>query len=439
MTRLYASLGLLLALEAVAFADFTPTNSPVGQFDPDDAVAPITTVEGPGIKIGEGTVLHPAFGLEGGYTSNVFYSATNPQGAGVLRAMAQLSTGTLGPMRMAAAPDSEAAVEPGLQYRASLRASYDALLSGESIIRDTGGLGVGATFHGVVNPAGAWTFGVDEDFSRIIRAANFETSTNVNRDLNAFGVNLLWHPVDRAVSGYLYYNNTLDIFEQNQGIYPDRFMHRFGIHPQWKIFPETQVFVDVSAGINTGLGTTPKDTSFPLIAVAGIQTLLTLNITLAGQIGYTNGFYTNGSPSYSAPTGGAELGYRYSPFGRIQLNYSWQYADSINANFYRDEVISALLVQEVRPLVLEVQPELHFREYDGIATLIPGAVDTRDDTIVSVIAGVHYVFRNWIAATLDYHFADVSTNYRYPATAMGEPFNPSYVRHDILLGVRVAM
>src|SRR5580704_15421101 len=182
MIRLYASLGILLALEAVAFAD-GPADSTIAQFDPDEAVAPITAVEGPGIKIGEGTVLHPAFGLETGYTSNVFYTASNPTGAGVLRAIAQVGTGSLTGARVAS-DDSEAAVEPTFQYRASVRLSYDALLSGDAVVRDTGGLGAGATFHGVANPAGSWTFGVDEDFSRVIRAANFETSENVNRDIN---------------------------------------------------------------------------------------------------------------------------------------------------------------------------------------------------------------------------------------------------------------
>ncbi|HEY1813810.1 MAG TPA: hypothetical protein VGG74_15770 [Kofleriaceae bacterium] len=420
-------------------ADTSPSSdAPITTFDPDDAVAPITAVEGPGVKIGEGTVLRPAFGLETGYTSNVFYSATNPVGAGIIRALAQIGAGSYTGARMDPAGDSDAAVEPGFQYRASARVSYDAILSNNSAATDTGGLGVGATFHGVVNPTGPWTFGVDEDFSRIIRAANFETSENVNRDLNQFALNLLWHPTDRAISGYVYYNNTLDIFEQNEGVYPDRLQHHFGVHPQWKIFPETQVYVDVSGSVDTGLGTTTKETAFPLVAVAGIQTLLTLDLTLGGQVGYTNGFYSGG-PSYSAPTASAQLGWRYMRTGRIQLNYQWIYADSINANFYRDEVISALISQRLGGLVFELQPELHFREYDGIDTLIPGAIPTRDDTVVSIIAGVHYAFRSWIAATLDYHFTDVSTDYRYPATATDEPFNPSYIRHDILLGVRLAL
>ena len=39
-----------------------PSDLTISTFDPSNAVAPISLVEGPGIKVGEGTVLHPAFG-----------------------------------------------------------------------------------------------------------------------------------------------------------------------------------------------------------------------------------------------------------------------------------------------------------------------------------------------------------------------------------------
>ena len=61
------------------------------------------------------------------------------------------------------------------QYRASLRLAYDLMLSGNDTVTSTGGLGAGATLRGMVNPMGTWSFGVDEDYTRLIRAANFET------------------------------------------------------------------------------------------------------------------------------------------------------------------------------------------------------------------------------------------------------------------------
>ena len=45
-------------------------------------------VEGPGIKVGESTVLHPRIGLEGGVVSNVFYDDANEVSAPVLRLLA---------------------------------------------------------------------------------------------------------------------------------------------------------------------------------------------------------------------------------------------------------------------------------------------------------------------------------------------------------------
>lgn len=440
MNRVVASLALVLASEAVASADIAPSEISITSFDPEDAIAPETSLEGPGIKVGEGTVLHPVFGLETGLVSNVFYTATDSAGAGVLRLLAQIGAGSLSSARLAPTESDDnggAAREGDFQYKVSARASYDQMLSGNDAIRGTGGLGLGATFRGMVNPNGTWSFGFDEEFNRLIRAANFETDANTNRDINGIQLTLLFHPSYSAFGGYLYYNNTIDVFEKNTQGFADRLQHRVGIHPTWKWLPQTQVYADASMGYYTGLGAdSRKVTSYPLQAIAGISTLLTLKTTLNLQAGYVNGFYSAG-PSYSAPTVGASLGYRYSPLGRVQLTYDWLYQDSVNANYYRDHVIRAWWQQLVNPFVIMVQPEVHFRQYNGVNTLIMNAPPTRDDVIFSVIAGAHYNFRNWAAATLDYRFTDVSTNYRLMVD--GTIDNPGYARHELLLGLRVAM
>ena len=66
-----------------------------------------------------------------------------------------------------------------------------------------------------------------------------------------------------------------------------------------------------------------------------------------------------------------------------------------------------------------------------------GSSDTRDDTILGATLGVRYGFRDWIVGTLDYHLQDVQTDFRYDAGG-GMIINPSYVRHELLLGVRAA-
>ncbi len=442
MTRLFASLALLLALEAVAVADISPNDLSIASFDPEDMVAPVSTVEGPGIKIGEGTTLYPAFGVETGFISNVFYTPDNPEAGGVLRLLAQIGAGSLNSIRLKPADesDSNASDAGSFQYRADLRASYDLMLSGNEAVQGTGGLGIGATLRGLTNPTGRWSFGFDDEFMRLIRAANFETDANTNRDINGLTLNLLYHPSDSSISGFAYYTNTIDVFERSEQQFADRMLNVFGLHPQWRWLPQTYVYADVSIGYDTGIGGSMKVSSTPFTAVGGLATLLTLKTTFDFHAGYTNGFYSTG-PSYSAPTMGTQIGYRYSPFGRVLLSYDWLYSDSVNANFYRDHVIRLWWQQLVVPFVVMVQPEVHFREYQGISTLIPGAPDTRNDTIISVIAGVSYSFRNWIAATLDYHFTDVATDYRYMCTGMCPvpQLDPSFVRHELLLGMRVAM
>lgn len=422
----------------------------IASFDPEQAVAPISIVEGPGWKIGEGTVVHPVFGIETGFVSNVFYQDTNEKPAGVLRLLGQVGMGSLNAQRLnpsadpllqtdADSSEEEATDRGSVQWNSSVRVAYDQPLSGDSVVRDTGGLGVGALLRVMANPAGTVSLGFDDNFERLIRAANFEISTNENRDINQARLVLLYHPQGRALTGYLYYQNTFDIFEDSStNIYPDRMDNRIGLHPMWRWLPQTTVYLDASIGFITGVGSSMasmnKASSYPLLAKVGVATLLSLKTTANVSVGYTNGFYSSG-PSYSAPTIDANLAYRYSPLGRVGVGYSLVYQDSVNANYYRDHVLRAFIQQGFEPFVLMISPELHFREYEGV--IVPGPTE-RDDTIFAVVAGAHYNFRNWMAATLDYRLSTVSTDFRY-MDSTGGTVNPSYIRHDVLLGMRVAM
>jgi hypothetical protein len=83
-----------------------------------------------------------------------------------------------------------------------------------------------------------------------------------------------------------------------------------------------------------------------------------------------------------------------------------------------------------------VRPEIRFREYEG--TLVMGTTgNTRDDLLFGAVVGMRYSFRDWIAATLDYQLTIDQTDFRYSPGA-GLMDDPSYVRHELLLGVRAA-
>lgn len=441
MTRLLVATGLLLLASAPAAAEgeeAAANEALIATFDTAAAVAPISVVQGPGIKIGEGTVLHPVFGVETGFVSNVFFTEADTQPAGILRLLAQIGTGSLSPQRLEfAEEETEGGQETGsLRYRADLRASYDVVLSGNEVANKTGGLGLGASLHGVANPGGRWQFGFDDDFNRLIRATNFETDVNTNRDINRLRLSLLFRPQGRSITGAIYYSNLLDIFERDEQSFANRMEHRIGLRTAWQFLPKSQLYIDVSQGYMSGLGNdaTMKVTSYPFEAKAGVATLLSARTTLNLEAGYTNGFYESG-PSFSAPLVNAQVGYRYSPLGRIAAAYSLRYQDSINANYYRDHVIRVWMRQLVMPFVVMVQPEIHFRQYNGI-TIVAGP-PTRNDLIFAIVGGMSYNFRNWFAVTLNYRFTAIETDYRYMSDGFVD--DPSYARHELLAGLRFAL
>jgi hypothetical protein len=443
MTRQFVTaLGLLLALQATAAAQ--SPNQSIASYDPGVGTAPMEMVEGHGVKVGEGTTIYPAFGAQTGVVSNVFYQDTDTVAAGVMRLMAQVGAGSLAGLRLVPAevePTGEGAGRRGsFEYRAELRAAYDFMLSGNDAVWDTGGLGLGATFRGMTNPDGSWSFGINENFARLIRAANFETDANTNRDINTLSLNLLYHPQGRSLAVNVYYNSVVDIFERSEQDFADRWMHRVGVRPMWRWLPETVLYADLSWGIIAGLGNDTssimKSTSYPLQTVAGIATLFTPKTTLNVQAGYVNGFYSTG-PSYSSATVAAQLGYKYSPLGRVSLAYNLNYTDSVNANFYRDHVLALNIEQLFPPFVFVAQPEIHFRTYNGTIVTGTAGQTTRDDLIISVVAGIHYNFRNSLAATLDYHFSTDQTDFAYMTDGVID--DPSYVRHELLAGVRWAL
>ena len=225
------------------------------------------------------------------------------------------------------------------------------------------------------------------------------------------------------------------MFENDNLQFVNRQQNQLGLQIGWQWLPLTRVFGDVSIGYDTGIGSSKRVNATPLIATTGIQTALTLNTTLSAHAGYTNGFYASG-PNYSSAEGGVLFGYRYSPLGRVTLDYDYNLTDSINANFYREHVLQATLEHFFVPFVLFARPELRLRTYEGTFVPATNGSRTRDDTIFAATLGARYNFRDWIAGTLDYQVTDVQTDFRY-MTPVGIQ-NPSYVRHELMLGVRAA-
>ena len=448
---------LIAHAQAVEEDTDLPTRMPNGaSFDPDKAVAPVRLVEGAGWKVGEDTVIHPVVGLETGAISNVFYTnSTNcvagrdcVHAAGLLRALVQLGFGSLNPERLT--PSDQGAIDPiteepgvdipnpgSFQYRVDARAAYDQMLSQDGTVSSTGGFSFGATVRGIVHPLGPVSLLGIDDYQRLIRAADFETDVNTNRDINNLWLRLPYHPQDRTYGGYLYYTNTIDVFERSQQQFADRMNNTVGLHPTWRVLPQTHIYGDVSQGFNGGIGSSSqKVDSYPTAFSLGVGTLLTPMIAVNASAGYTWLNYQSGA-STSGVHGGVSIGYRYSDLGRVVFQYVRLFHDSINANYYDEHVLRAWGYHRAGPLVISLQPEIHFRTYNGTLVTSTMGTNVRSDDIFSVIAGVSYNLRNQIAIGLDYRFTDLSTDFHYMTD--GVTVDPSYARHAVLLGVRAAL
>jgi opacity protein-like surface antigen len=448
MTRLTIGI-VIVALARIARADDptagggeapAPGPAPVGGDVARLSVDPLVVVQGNGVKVGESTTLYPTLGLETGYVSNVFYDDSNPISAGLVRVLAEAGVGSLATSRLNAEvpePGASTEVQGDFRGRADAYAAWDQYISTNDNVTEQSGLSGGLILRALANGDHTISVSFLDQYQRVIRPTNFESSHDTNRDINTLHIRLNVQPKGRTLGGYLYYTHVLDLFEQDSQQFADRFDNRFGGHITWQWLPLTRVYVDVSEGVYGGIGSSStKVSSYPLAALAGIMTNLSVNATLHVRAGYTQGFYASG-PDYASALVGVQLGYRYSPFGRIQFLYSYIHEDSINANFYRDHVFEAQLDHQLEPFAIFIRPELHLREYDGVIAQAMPTTPNRDDVIFAAWAGARYNFRSSIAATLEYHVTSDQTDFRYGAGAMLD--DPSYVRHELMVGLRGAL
>jgi hypothetical protein len=418
----------------VAHADVEQT--PLDPLDPVRVVSPLTIVQGDGVKIGEGTSFYPQVGLETGFVSNTFYTNDDPTPSGVLRLLVEGGIGSLSPQRLGM--DADDVTQPhytgGTIYDANAYVTYEQYLSNNDDATDQGGVGAGFAGKVIIHPQDTISFRADDRYDRVLHSLNFETNTNANRDINTLSLRLDIHPEGRRLSGAIWYRNQIDVFENSLNIYPDRLHNTLAARLSYALFPLSTAYLQVSGSYYTGIGDVAKANSYPIMALAGLSTALTVKTSLLAQAGYTQGFYQSG-PDYQAFVGLLYFEYRYSPISALRLKYSYDHQDSINANFFRDHTFQGWLEHKFDPIGVYVSPELRLRQYQGINPPLMGPA-VRDDVIFAAALGVRYQYRAWMSASAEYRVVDDSTDYRFTGgTAMTDP---SYVRHEVFAGVRLA-
>jgi hypothetical protein len=400
-----------------------------------------TIVEGAGVKVGEGTVLHPVVGFETGYTNNVFYGSGSPNDPAIeapfLRLLVELNFASLSQQRMQSDEPDVAPEEQGgdLEWHAGLRLIGQEYISSNDAVDAQHNLAGGAAVHALVFPHRTWRFGFDDDYVRDNRPTNFESSQALDRDINNLMLQLRYEPEGRALSAAVRYTNMIDVFERNTDAFSNRIQHTFGARVNWQWLPITKLYADVSFGIFEPLGSASNRVpSTPLRGVVGIETAITTNTALNARLGWGDGFYSSGA-SPNQPIFGVQYAWRYSPFGQVIGTYSYDFTDSIQANYFRDHSFQIADNQQIDKFMMFSAVNLRFRDYQSVN--IPGVMAAeRNDLLFDFGLSPRYYIKDWFAATVDYDLLVDSTDFRYMTT--GVTVDPSYVRHQIMAGVRAA-
>jgi hypothetical protein len=442
------SISLLLVLLAVLVGTAVPVQAET------PAASATAIVEGPGIKIGEGTVLHPIVGVETGVIANVFREDDGGATSGILRIIGELGIGSLSPQRLEmaqgplAARSGQEQEEDGaatvaskgkLEFRADLSLTYDEYLTTNETVRTQRDLAISAGLRAIAFPMDTWSIAFDDQFTRETRPTNFESRSGVDRNVNTLRLQLLFQPRLRTLAAALRFENRIDVFEADDHDFANRLQNTIGLRVNWQFLPVTRFFADASLGFFSGLGNdSTKVSSLPLRLLVGAQSAITTKTTVNTRLGFGKGFYSSG-PDFTNVIFGADIGYRYMPVGRVTFLYDFDFGDSINANYFRDHAFKTTIEQQFAPFAVNASAELRFRGYRGITQMVDLiGPDDRDDLIFALGFGGHYNFRDWFAATLNYNLVTDQTSYRY-MTFDGYADDPSYTRQELLVGVRAAL
>jgi hypothetical protein len=401
-------------------------------------------VEGPGVEISPGTVLHPNVGAEAGVVNNVFFeeSDSGPITSGMIRISTRLDLASA-----TITPDEEIpGEEPGKEaapqtfsFRAGLAAAYEEYLYYDNpSTAAQRNLTFDGQGHLQVYPAGTWSFLADDRLRRDVRPRNYEDASSTNRIDNMLALAVRYQPGGRQISGTVRYENMMDVYEGGTGV-ANRMNQTVAIRGDWQLFPFTRVFSDLSYGFYGPLGeaqpvagSITKQDSNPLRFVVGIATTLSEPITLKVQLGWGHSAYTMGE-GYNAPLANVEAGYEYSPTGRVVAEYSLDYQDSTNANYFRDHKLSVRVDQQIRRFVLSGGIDAIFRGYRGITGI---GEPNRDDVVLAARIRGQWVINERYYLTGEYIGVTDQTDYR--STFMGFTDDPSYSRNELMLGARAA-
>jgi hypothetical protein len=403
--------------------------------------------EAGGVKVTDGTILHPAATVGTSYQTNVFFKdpADGPDGvvgSAVLRVGIAATWGTVTPPRMEIeSPAMEA--RQRLTFNLDLSLDWYQFLSSNPDVREVSDLAVGFVGGVAFNPGGALELDLRDGFVRNVTPGQ-QIREDADRDRNELTATGHYRPGGGALDIYGQYTFIIDVFESDIFAYTNRFSHIGTLGAKWQWLPRTQVLLEVSLGHVEPSTTDTKVPSTPFRAWAGISTLFTPVFALVARGGYGAGNYSSGEDikTYLALV---ELRYAIGPAIKTALGYAHDFADALIGNFYVDHTFyGAFGMQLGGRWQVRARGEVRLRDYGGVKDENglqycgnAACAKTRSDVLPRVDVNLDYQVTPWLVAGLGYSFQGDSTDF-FVRAANGVIDRSSYVWSEFLfkLGAR---
>lgn len=404
--------------------------------------------EGPGFRVGN-LELHPGFGVEGGYDTNVFYEDGGLDSSWILRLTAHLYVSTLGQQRTNEG-ESERDSEQNrtVAFQAGVSASYYHFF----LDRASNNVAVSGDIDLTFNPDGVFSVRIYDTLRRTIRPfadTPDGNAPNYARLMNTAGVELVVENRGGTLSGTLAYEFDIDYFEEEVFDYLFNMKHRLRLGLNWRIFPNTALVHRTEVNFQnyirpTARGAIPQLSDNRRVASwVGINGAFTRTLGFTALVGYGVGFYEDGD-DYNDILVHLEMAYQPHPNMKLAIGYFRDVRTSFVGNFIQqDRIYASGQFLFGGSFLLGAKLAVSFDD-TGLALTVGGGEllgtqERRSDIRLLTNLFAEYRFTDWLGlnATIAYTGGFTDFDYTGPSTAIYPDAPASYNKFEAWLGLRI--
>ncbi|MBI5480598.1 MAG: hypothetical protein HY906_17200 [Deltaproteobacteria bacterium] len=400
------------------------------------AAREVTATEGPGLKLTQSTVLHPAAVAELGYDSNVALAA-HAVGSGFVRFQLRADWASRPPQRLPGV--GVTAARQKIEFRLGLSVERRDYFSRDA--RSLSAFQLDEAGRLTVNPQGTVAGTASAQYTRTLLPRNFEPIGPYMRDVVGATAGGLYRTKRGRYEFGLGYEFLGDWFEEARLRYAQSLRHTVRLTGRKEVLPHLSVSLEVSSAfvLHQEVGTVlQKADSRPLTIVASAQGIIRPRLSATIRLGYVNGFYDDLSnlqnQRMSQPVAEIEATWQLMQTARLSGGYSYRSQDAITGNFYVDNLVylrydQVLVVPRFRSILGSLRAAYRHRDYHGL----PVGYMSRDDDILQIQATIELPLKDWLLGGIGYDMSADFTGFRDPA---GIAYR--YVRHEVFGKVQVS-